>query len=325
MRIKGRKFAVSKCDGTYIPAAAADRLIASGDGGAALLYLYLLRRGAPDTATAAAALGKSEKDIERWCAGLEKLGLLSPEDGAAPAQEPRRERAEALQAEEMPQYTAGDIAGRAQQDGGFQAVVEEAQHALGRMLSGNDLRILFGIYDYLGLPPEVILLLINHCVSRTRERQGPGRMPSMRTIEKEAFIWSNREIVTLDRAEEYLDELKSRGEKLSVLRHSLGIRDREFTQTERAYAESWFDMGFSAEALAIAYDRTMMRTGKLSWPYMDSIVRSWHEKGLHRPEEIEAGDGAKRAQSRPGKKTQKQDMQVDVDYLDRIFGDLETK
>lgn len=325
MRIKGRKFAVSKCDGTYIPAAAADRLIASGDGGAALLYLYLLRRGAPDTATAAAALGKSEKDIERWCAGLEKLGLLSPEDGAAPAQEPRRERAEALQAEEMPQYTAGDIAGRAQQDGGFQAVVEEAQHALGRMLSGNDLRILFGIYDYLGLPPEVILLLINHCVSRTRERQGPGRMPSMRTIEKEAFTWSNREIVTLDRAEEYLDELKSRGERLSVLRHSLGIRDREFTQTERSYAESWFDMGFSTEALSIAYDRTMMRTGKLSWPYMDSIVRSWHEKGLHRPEEIEAGDSAKRAQSRPGKTTQKQDMQVDVDYLDRIFGELETK
>lgn len=323
MRIKGKKFAVSKCEGTYIPAAAADRLIASGDGGAALLYLYLLRRGAPDTATAAAALGKSEKDIERWCASLEKLGLLCPEDGA-PAQARTPRPAEALPAEEMPQYTAGDIAGKAQQDGGFQAVVEEAQHALGRMLSGNDLRILFGIYDYLGLPPEVILLLINHCVTRTREKQGPGRMPSMRTIEKEAYTWSNREIITLDRAEEYLDELKSRGEKLAVLRRSLGIHDREFTQTERSYAESWFDMGFSVDALAIAYDRTMMRTGKLSWPYMDSIVRSWHEKGLHTPEEIESGDSAKPARAKPGKKAQTQDMHEDVEYLNRIFSELET-
>ncbi len=322
MRIKGRKFAVSKCEGTYIPAAAADRLIASGDGGAALLYLYLLRRGAPDTATAAAALGKSEKDIERWCASLEKLELLCPEDGTPQAQSSRR--TEALPAEELPQYTTGDIAGRAREDGGFQAVVEEAQHALGRMLSGNDLRILFGIYDYLGLPPEVILLLINHCVTRTREKQGPGRMPSMRTIEKEAFTWSNREIITLDRAEEYLDELKSRGDRLAALRRSFGLHDREFTQTERSYAENWFDMGFSVDALAIAYDRTVMRTGKLSWPYMDSIVRNWHEKGLHTPDEIEAGDSAKRPSSKADKKDQAQDMHEDVEYLNRIFGELKT-
>lgn len=320
MQINGKKYAVSRCNGTYIPASAVDRLIASGDGGAALLYLYLLSSGAPDTATAAAALGKTEREIERCCASLEKLGLLHSQEspGAVP------EEGRVLPAEEMPQYSANDIAGSARQDGGFQAVVEEAQHALGRMLSGNDLRILFGIYDYLGLPAEVILLLINHCVKRTRDKQGPGRMPSMRSIEKEAFIWSNREIITLERAEEYLQELKSRGEKLAVLRRGMGLHDREFTATERKYAENWFDMGFPIDSLLIAYDRTIMRTGRLSWPYMDSIIRSWHEKGLHKPEEIETGDGAGKP-APAGKKDTVQDMEQDVEYLDRLFRELETK
>ena len=37
----------------------------------------------------------------------------------------------------------------------------EAEKALGRVLSDNDLRVLFGIYDHMGLPADVILLLLN--------------------------------------------------------------------------------------------------------------------------------------------------------------------
>ena len=30
----------------------------------------------------------------------------------------------------------------------------------------------------------------------------------------------------------------------------------------------------------------------MSWPYMNSILKSWHAKGLHRVRDIEAGDAA---------------------------------
>ena len=40
----------------------------------------------------------------------------------------------------------------------------------------------------------------------------------------------------------------------------------------------------------MAYDRTVLGTGKLAWRYMDKIVSSWHEKGLHSLGEIESGD-----------------------------------
>ena len=54
--------------------------------------------------------------------------------------------------------------------------------------------------------------------------------------------------------------------------------------------ESWLSMGFGSEALALAYDRTIVSTGRLTWAYMDKIVRSWYEKGLFTPEDIEKGD-----------------------------------
>lgn len=311
-----KKYAVSKSEGAYISAAAADRLISAGDPGAALFYIYLLRRNEPDAATAAAELGKSVKEIESCGEKLEELGLLkriSPQNILPPP-------------EEIPEYTAKDISDRAKSDSDFRLIVEETQRVMGKMLTGADLKILFGIYDYLGLPAEVILLLINYCVARSRESQGPGRTPSMRTIEKEAYSWANREITTIDRAEEYLGQLKARGETLSVLKRELGVYDREFTATERKYAENWLEMGFTPEALAIAYDRTIVRKGKRIWPYMDSIIRSWHERGLHTPEEIEAGDGISSQQKKASQpETERGGKTEDVEYLERLFDEMGIK
>jgi len=121
-------------------------------------------------------------------------------------------------------------------------------------------------------------------------RQGPGRMPTMRSIEKTAYIWANRDITTLDRAEDHLRAERARREETERVKQALQIRGRELTPTERKYIDAWLELGFTAEALAIAYDRTVIKTGSLHWKYMNSIVSSWHGKGLHSPEEIEKGD-----------------------------------
>ena len=47
---------------------------------------------------------------------------------------------------------------------------------------------------------------------------------------------------------------------------------------------------FGEEAVAIAYDRTVTSTGSLKWPYMNTILKNWHEKGLHSAQEIEEKD-----------------------------------
>lgn len=261
-----------------IAASAADALLAKGDGKAALLYLHILRHGGFSLDGAAAGLGLSRGEISAAAATLRDMGLMASA------------RPKPLESTEMPEYSAAEIVSRAERDSVFELLVDDVQHRLGKLLSTADLRTLFGIYDHLGLPAEVIMLLITHCIETYRESHGEGRMPTMRYIEKEAWFWAGQEIMNLDAAEEHIKREQEKKSLVSLTAEALQIRSRELSPGERRYIESWLDMGFSPEALALAYDRTVLGTGKLAWRYMDKIVQSWHEKGLHSPAEIASGD-----------------------------------
>lgn len=284
-----------------IPAAAADKLIAAHDGDVALLYIYYSRTGCTDPEQAAHDLCRTLQEISSAEEKLSRMGLCT---GSAPALSVPAVSAPAAEKcppeDVMPEYTAEDIVLRSKSDERFSVILSEAKRVFARNLNSSDMKMLFGIYDYLALPAEVILELLNYCAETAAEK-GEGKRPSPRSVEKEAYRWANREILTLEQAEEYIREQKSLRESVSLVKNALGIRGRELTPTEAKYISSWLSMGFGEEAILIAYDRTVTSTGALKWPYMNKIICSWHEKKLHSPQEIEAGDGRKRpAQGKSG-------------------------
>jgi len=112
----------------------------------------------------------------------------------------------------------------------------------------------------------------------------------MKWIENEAYAWFNMELITAERAEAYIAREAARRSRLGEVMEILQIHGRSLTPTERRYVDSWLDMGFEQSAIAVAYDRTVVKTGRLTWKYMDSIIRSWNEKGLRTVEEIMGGD-----------------------------------
>lgn len=282
-------FTLSRTPHLSIPISDIEKLLAEPMGDAALLYLYMLKSdGVLQLQQAASVLSLSQGDVTKALSHLQRLGLVAPQPSPISA-EPTQKLAPAP---ELPEYSAEDVTQRSLEDPGFQAVVSETQRIFGRMLSSAELRSLFAIFDYLRLPPEVMLMLIHHCAQVANERHGDGRLPSMRSIEKEAYLWSDQEILTLERAEEYLQKQKEKSSQLSQIKDVLQLRSRDLIPSERKYIYSWMDMGFSDEAIAIAYERTILRTGKLAWAYMDKILRSWHQKGLHTLEQIHVGDAA---------------------------------
>lgn len=262
--------------------AARDKLIAAHDGDTALLWLWLCRSGVYNGDRAAEELCRTLGEMDRAYEKLCRMGLYPIT--------PDRKEEPSSPAEELPQYTVNDVLRRSSEDGSFKAVLQEAERVLGRSLSSPDMKILFGIYDYLALPTEVIFVLLNYCTELYRQKYGPGRLPSMRSIEKEAYSWANNEILTLEQAEEFIEESRSRRSRAEEIKAALGIRGRELTPTERKYVFSWLDMGFSVDALSVAYDRTVTNTGSLKWNYMNKIVSSWHQKGIHTVQEIEEKD-----------------------------------
>lgn len=291
-----------------ISAESVDKLLGKASADAALLYLHIRRRGEFSLSAAVGELRMDGKKVSAAAATLREMGLLAV--------------GEKLESTELPEYSAADIVVRAETDASFEGLVEAVQHCLGRLLSAADMKTLFGIYDHLGLPAEVILLLINHCIETYRESHGEGRMPTMRYIEKEAWYWAGQEIMSLEAAEEHISFEAERKSLLFRTAEALQIRARALSPGERRYIEAWLDMGFSPEALALAYDRTVLGTGKLAWRYMDKIVRSWHEKGLHSAEEIASGD------PRQGRKVENApaaDSDREIEELRRLHAYLKNK
>lgn len=296
-----------------ISSAIADKLISAHDGDVALLYIYMVRRGGHDLDAAARDLCRTMSEISAAAEKLQRMGLMP--DGAAPAKAAAKEE-KLPPPDEIPQYRSEDIVRRCKENGEFAVVVAEAQTALTHTLSSVEMKTLFGIYDYLALPPEVIMMLINYCVARCREQSTPDhpRRPSMRNIEKEAYNWVHQEILTLDQAEEYIRRQRERRDALGRAKAAVGIHGRELTPTETKYLSAWLDMGFDEDALAIGYDRTITNTGALKWSYMNKIMQSWHEKGLHSAEEIESGDPRRRPQQSAA-----QGKAIDMDELQSVL------
>ncbi len=304
-----------------ISARALDKLLAAHDGDVALLYLYWLKSDSQDPEQAAAALCRTMREIGAAEEKLRRMDLLPPAGAAGrsvsvkpPASGVEREILPP--AEEPPQYTAEDIAVRSREDPGFSAVLAEAARIIGHTLSSSDTRTLFGVYDYLGIPPEVLVMLMTYCAEQFRERYGSSRRPGARAIEKLAYQWAREEIMTLEQAEAYITAQKERRGELGRIKALLNIYGRELTATEEKYITSWLEMGFREDAVAIAYDRTLTQTNALKWPYMNKILLSWHEKGLHTAKEIEEKDGR-----RPAKKpaAAEEIKPVDMDELRRII------
>lgn len=251
------------------------KLLSAASPDAALLYLYI--RGGNDSAGAEQELRMSPSRLSCAAALLRQLGLWPEEkrSGAIPG--------------ERPQYTETDVLRAMDTDGSFRSLYGEVQRVLGRTLNTEELKILLSFVRYLGLPEEVISVLVCYCKDRARQR-GSLRNPSLRAIEKEAYAWAEQGIDTLEEAAAYIHNQNTRNSQLGELMRVLQIRGRNLTAAEEKYARSWLDMGFDMEAFAIAYERTCLNTGALNWAYMNKILARWHEAGLHTGEQVRSGD-----------------------------------
>ena len=276
-----------------LPAQQADRLIGRGDGDAALLYLCLLRADRGVTAQELQRRLKwSQLRLHAAETALQELGLID----RPPEQKPPEP------AQERPVYTADDLTDLLTGDAGFRMLVPQTEEKLGKRLKTADLQILAGLYDDLGLPADVIYLLVCHCVARSEERYGPGRRPTLRQIEKEGYHWAQRGLFDQESASRYLRDWNVRRSAMSRYMQVLGLGDRRPVESEERYITDWMDKGFPPETVALAYDKTVFYKKELNWRYLNGILRRWHENGWHTEEEVRHSDSRK-----PSRREEKKD------------------
>ena len=251
------------------------KLLSAASPDAALLYLYITAGNDPRAAET--ELGLSASRISCAGATLRQLGLW------------QEEKPQKLLSGERPNYSETDFLGAMETDQSFRCLYGEVQRLLGRSLNTEELKILLGFIRYLGLPGEVISVLVCYCRDRARQK-GSGRAPSLRTIEKEAYYWAEQGIDTVEEAAVFIQNQNMRNSRLSRLMQLIQIHGRRLTAAEERYAQSWLDMGFDEECISMAYERTCLNTGGLNWNYMNKILQRWHSQGLHTGEAVRSGD-----------------------------------
>lgn len=262
------------------------KLLGAANPDAALLYIFISSGNQPEAAEEALRLSSSRLSVA--AATLRQLGLW-PE-----------ERKSIIQPGERPNYSEADVVDAMEREESFRGLYQEIQRMLGRNLNTEELKIILGFTRYLGLSADVIQLLVSFCCGRARQR-GANRRPSLRSIEKEAYLWAENGIDTLEEASAYIQNQNFRNSRLHRLMEILQIRGRFLTQAEEKYAQSWLDQGFEDEVISMAYERTCLNTGGLNWAYMNKILQRWAREGLTTVEAIRQGDAKQPPKGASGK------------------------
>ncbi len=252
------------------------KLLRTGDGDGALLYLYLLEKGKGfEEEQARKDLGFDKLRFEKAVFTLTGLELMVNSQDL-----PEKK-------EKSPAYSPQELSDARMGDHRFAAVCQAAESALGRTLTGAQLKTLFTAYDHLGLPADVLMLLLSDLKAR-------GGQVTRKAIAEETYLWADMGLTTLTKATDYLERRDNEAPHIRELMTVLGGYDREPTAVEKRYLSQLVRQGFGKEAFQMAKERTEKAIGKFSWRYLKAITDRWHQAGVHTPSEILAFEPATR-------------------------------
>ena len=159
-----------------------------------------------------------------------------------------------------------------------------AQTYLGKPITGNDIQILYYIYNDLHFNEDLLDCLLQYCAGRGKK--------SFSYIEQVALTWQRIGIRTPQQAAAYVGE---RDEICRIVMTAFGRRG-EPAPKESDYIHRWFrELHFSPEIIEEACKRAVLSVDTHRFEYADAILTSWHDKGLTTLQEVRSQDQAYRS------------------------------
>lgn len=130
---------------------------------------------------------------------------------------------------------------------------------------------LIWMYNYLGLKKEVIITLLFYCVSIEKTNAA--------YIEKIAWSWSEKDINTLENAQEEVERMSGSHNYIETIMKLFEMK-RKPTTKQLELIEQWRVAGYDDELIRYAYEKTIENIDKLNFDYINKILLSWKESGF---------------------------------------------
>ena len=298
---------------TCVPNAFIDEYMQDANGEFVKIYLYLLRmlsHGEGNFCVSAMAdkFNYTESAVRRGLSYWEKMHLLHLEHDAtgnltgicllepqgcsqvmvspssvgiatetapAPAKKPQTSNTT------VSQYTPEEITAFCEQNS-VRELVMVSERYIGHPLTMTDMNTILFWYDNLHFSTEMIEFLVEYCVEK-----GHG---SIHYMNKVAMNWAEDGISTLDEAK---NTANIHSQSYYAVMKAFGISGRNLVSKEIAFIDKWTNQyGFSLDIITEACGRTIRNIGKASFDYADTILTSWHKKGILHLEDISSLDKA---------------------------------
>ena len=163
-------------------------------------------------------------------------------------------------------------------------LMDEAQIALSKPLSSGDTATLVMLHDTDGLPCDVLVLLINYCVTI-----GKG---NMRAIERMGTQWGAEGIYTMELAEKKIISLSQADNAWSKVSKIFGIKNiGSPTKTQLSFADCWVnEWKFSDDMLLEAYERCVNNKGEFNIKYVNGILSKWFASSIFNLDDLKKAD-----------------------------------
>lgn len=270
-----------------VPQSVVDNYIKLADEASIKVLLFVLRNSGRDLPEKdiADALNLNEEQVAKAFTFWENANIFKPSGKKSEHNDTADEKTDdtvqkhnsSLQRRDL-SINPTEISERVEKSEDVRVMFSMAEQNFGKPLTYMQQRSLIWMHDYLGLPADVILTLVAYCISIDKGNIG--------YIEKIASDWNERKINTLEIAQEEI--------KLLEVRNSFNGRimkifemNRNPTSNQRMYIDDWRAKGYSLELIRYAYEKTVESIDKLSFPYIDKILKTWHEEGITAKEQLD--------------------------------------
>jgi DnaD/phage-associated family protein len=165
-------------------------------------------------------------------------------------------------------------------------MLQDIERLLARPLSPKEMTTYLGWQTDFNFSPELILLLIEYCVSKGK--------PDYRYIEKIAISWNDSNITNINDAQDYIKRHEDKWVNIRKILTYLGLKNGDVMKPQEELLEKWLNtFNFSLEIIYKACDICFERLNRADFKYIDGILNSWFKDNIKTLQDIEVKDKKK--------------------------------
>ena len=163
--------------------------------------------------------------------------------------------------------------------GSTKDMLQDIEKFLGRPLSSKEMEMYISWIKDLNFTPEIILILIQYCVSKGKT--------DTRYVEKIAVVWNEANIRSIEEAQIFIKKHEDKWINIRKILTYLGIKDAEIMKPQEQMLDKWLNIyNFPLDVIYKACDICFERLNKTEFKYIDAILNSWFKDGIKTVEDV---------------------------------------